>query len=141
MGDSPFPASGTSQEKPMKFMAHSYKDPHVEFPIFGTTFDGKEVECSDWDEETERWVDTDGCRHRPDDLHTVCPPSEDGVGYYRIDIPLLGVTLDGLPVRVTGWQPFVPQWETDTGEHHPVINCPRPEIGCRWRSLDADWQS
>jgi hypothetical protein len=124
----------------MRFTSHSCKLPYVQYPIYAATFDGKEVECWEWDAEIECWVDTEGNRHRPEDLHTACPPYDEYEGYRSIDVPLMGTTLDGQPVRITGWQPHVPQWETDVGEHHAVINCPRPEVGCRHRSIDADWQ-
>jgi hypothetical protein len=67
-------------------------------------------------------------------------PYEDDEAYRAIDVSLLATTVDGRQVRVTGWQPFAPQWGTDGGEHHAVINCPRPGVGCRHRSIDADWQ-
>jgi hypothetical protein len=111
------------------------------FPIYANTFDGAKVECWEWDRDTEQWVDTQGRHHDPEDLHSVEPPHDDQRGYYPIPCVLQAVAIDGTPIRVNGWQPFVPQWETEDGHHHPLINSPRPLLKQRYRSLDAPWSS
>jgi hypothetical protein len=110
-----------------------------DLPICGQTRDGRNVIC-EWDADAEVWVDTTGSRHQPEDLIEVEPDYETDKGYRPLPCMMLAITADGEHVRLTGWRPFVPEWETDTGAHFKVVSCPRPVVD-RLRSLDAGWAS
>lgn len=114
----------------------------LEYPFYAATFDGAQAEVWEWDKDTEQWVDTDGQRHDPENLHTVAPPSDDQPPtYYDLLIQISAVSLDGKPVLLDGFRPVIRCWVTPAGELHPVVNCPRPVLTPRWRSLDAPWSS
>ena len=114
----------------------------MEFPFFAMTFDGAKVECWEWNSDTEQWVDTEGGRHDPDNLHTVTPPFDDQPPtFLDLITPILATALDGRLVTLRGFRPYVPDWETQEGENHPVVNCPRPLLIQHQRSLDAPWSS
>ncbi len=112
----------------------------MQFPLYATTFDGAQVEVWEWDKDAEQWVDTESRHHDPENLHTVTPPSDDHPpSYYDLLIQIAAVSLDGKPVLLNGFRPLLRCWETPEGELHPVVNCPRPVLTQRRRSLDAPW--
>jgi hypothetical protein len=114
----------------------------MEFPFYAMTFDGAKVECWEWNPDTEQWVDSEGGRHDPDNLHTVTPPFDDHPPtFLELLSPILATSLDGRLVTLRGFRPYVPDWETGEGENHPVVNFPRPLLLQRERSLDAPWAS
>ena len=114
----------------------------MEFPFYAMTFAGAKVECWEWDEDAEQWVDTNGHCHEPEDLHSVAPPfDENPPTFYGLPIAMSAVALDGKRLVLGGFRPLLRSWETPDGELHLLVNCPRPVLTQRYRSLDAPWLS
>jgi hypothetical protein len=65
-----------------------------------------------------------------------------------LDVPMEALTLEGTPVRVVGGDAatYGLEWLTAAGEHHRLVNFPRPllpgtlaHLCGRHRSIDAPW--
>ena len=114
----------------------------LEFPFYARTYSDDAddaVECWEWDADAERWRDTEGHSHAPENLHSVTPPFDaHPPTFLDLEVALEASTMDGKGVVLVGFRPFVPDWETRDGQHLPLVNCPRPVL-TRYRCLDAPY--